>query len=636
MKPSLGTSLKMRYTFKNFEFDCESLVLRENGQSLPIRHNEAKLLTLLITQADEVLSKEDILSQVWQGKVVSEQAVFQNISHLRNLFGNDAIKTFPKRGYQWQLPLGDCKTVTTNSHDAEQPTLTAPAQETHSATSTSPSQPQTKASSKTAPIWLMPLITSVILLSLVYIFSQYQSNSASKSPLKKMAYIPISFAQGDGSINPENTLTLADNETIDFTAIKNITTESFYNTIELEYPHLAPKHPLILMAQVRTHEQQHYIDFIVKGPFAEWQGQLSGDSTDDVIKKLKTHLKQNVIYDLLNTAQAPELQQANLSIAHQQSPDDLIILSALIHSYVGMDELEKAMVMADKLANIAEGQGNWQQLGKALLFQSEILTRKELYELSSHKLLSAINYFEQIGDLKRQADAWFAHSWLDHQEDDYPAIKENLLKSAQLSLDANDIPRELDALTYLSVLAHKHHQEVDKYLYLQQAESKMKSYQLPIYHFAKIPFHYAIFAKTPSDKEPHWKQVLEYTQLTPEHWVAQSSRKRLMRHYLKQDRINEATALITPDATDNADNSYLKTLLAQANVNTELFNHHAQRTFEQARLAGDKRLSLDVALLLCSDPTAQVNYDFYSQYIQDNASKYWLRVNKEKLLALNF
>ena len=164
----------------------------------------------------------------------------------------------------------------------------------------------------------------------------------------------------------------------------------------------------------------------------------------------------------------------------------------------------------------------------------------------------------------------------------------------------------------------------------------MKSYQLPIYNFAKIPFHYAFFAKTPSDKAPHWKQVLDYTKLTPDHWVAQSSRKALMRHFIKQNRLSEAKVLIANVTTDNAENSYLRALLAQAMLDAKLFNHHAQRTFEQARLAGETRLSLDVALLLCSEPNTQVNYDFYSQYIQDNANKYWRRDNKEKLLALNF
>ncbi|MCW8997322.1 MAG: winged helix-turn-helix domain-containing protein, partial [Kangiellaceae bacterium] len=95
----------MRYQFKTFEFNSESLVLIENGEAIEIRHNEAKVLALFLENTEKVLSKEEILSSVWQDKVVSDQAVFQNISHLRNLFGNAAIKTFSKRGYQWQLDV---------------------------------------------------------------------------------------------------------------------------------------------------------------------------------------------------------------------------------------------------------------------------------------------------------------------------------------------------------------------------------------------------------------------------------------------------------------------------------------------------------------------------------------------------
>ena len=620
-----GTFLNtMRYSFKNFEFDSDSLVLRQSGQSLAIRHNEAKVLTLLLGQTDKVFSKEEILSLVWQDKVVSEQAVFQNISHLRSLFGNAAIKTFAKRGYQWQLAVEELSAATQVT--AQKSSVTTVTASPTNLANTFPSKKQRNIKG----YWPYALLATMMLMVIIAINFQNKTTTANETVLKKIAYIPISSAE-DG-----DNFTLADNEHFDFTALNNITTDEFHNNLELTYPELAKIHPLILTAQIRRHNQHSYIDFLVKGPSGDWQGQLSGVSSKEVIEKLQQHLQQQVIYDLLNTAQSPELKQANLSIAHQKSPNDLIILGALINVYIMMDEPEKAMVMADKLANIAEQQGNWQQLGNALLFQSKVLTQKELYELSAHKLTTAISYFEQIGDLKRQADAWFAHSWLDHQEENYPAIKISLLKSADLSFKANDIPRELDALTYLSILAYKHSQTDDKYLYLQQAEKKMKSYQLPIYHFAKIPFHYAFFAKTTADKEPHWKQVLEYTKLTPDHWVAQSSRKALMRHFLKQNRLAEAKALMDNINTDNAHNSYLNALLAQATLDAELFNHHAQRTFEQARLAGETRLSLDVALLLCSEPNTQVNYDFYSQYIQDNANKYWRQDNKEKLLALNF
>ena len=598
----------MKYKFLDFEFNSTNLVLSQNGNDIAIRHNEAKLLALMLSQPERVFSKENILAQVWQDKIVSEQAVFQNISHLRSLFGNGAIKTFSKRGYQWQLALNTDLDVIPE------------------ATTKGKHIPITKPKTFKHVYALAFSIITLVAISLIIVFLP-----SNKAPLIKtnIAYIPFEK-------QTENTFqALSNNTNFNFIALNNLDYRSFIATSELKYPNLANKTPLILTGEFRSHNQLTYLGFILKGPHAQWEGLLSGHSQLDVTNKLKLHLNQSFIYDLIGKPQAPALKLANLLIAHQERPNDFIVLSQLIDIYIQTDELDKAMVMADKLANIANSQNNYQQMGVAFLHQSTILTRKDLYELSSQKLELAITHFEQIHDLKRQADAWNAQSWLDHQFDDYPAIKISLLKSAQLALDAKDKQRELHALTYLSVLAHKHKQEEDKYLYLQQAENKMLQYELPIYHFAKVPFHYAIYASKLADKEPHLKQVLEFTALTPDHWVAQDSRETLMKYYISINRLEEAQALVENLRSDNAENSYLKTLLAQAQMQTDLFITHAQRTFEQAQLAGNKYLSLDTALLLCDASDGKINYDFYSQFISENATLGWRSRNEEKLMALN-
>ena len=106
---------------------------------------------------------------------------------------------------------------------------------------------------------------------------------------------------------------------------------------------------------------------MVTGSFSEWPGQLSGSSRQDVIEQMQRHLKQQVIYDFISTPQPLELRQARLSIAHQASPNDLIILRKLSIFYYKTDELEKAMVMADKLINLAQSQNNTQHMCRALL-----------------------------------------------------------------------------------------------------------------------------------------------------------------------------------------------------------------------------------------------------------------------------
>jgi DNA-binding winged helix-turn-helix (wHTH) protein len=605
----------MRYRFNDFEFDSTSLVLSKNSEILAIRHNEAKVLKLLIEQPDNVFSKEDILSHVWQDKVVSEQAVFQNISHLRSLFGNQAIKTFSKRGYQWQLEVDPIHP------DVEKAQSVLSSNIPHQ-------QASALAKPKSKNHWLVIALASLILFIIAAVILMVVSPPKEKNAVINMAYIPISNQQEAELVR------LDDNEYFDFTELSQLNTADFQASVELEYPLLADEHPLILSGFIRRYNKKTYLDFILKGPFSDWQGQISGVDQQAVLNQLQLHLHQPVIYDLLNKVQAPELKQANLSIAHEQAPNDIIILSQLTNTYIRLGELNKAMVMANKLEKISLLLNNEQYVGNALLFQSQVLTRKELFELSANKLGSAIEQFKKINDLTRQADAWFEQSWIDHNQADYQATKNSLLKSAQLAFDAQDKQRELSALTYLSVLAYKNHQEDDKYLYLRQAENKMKAYQLPSYHFAIVPYHYALFAKSPEDKAPHFKQVLELAELTPDFWAAQNSRQQLMEYYISQNRLKEAQALIIGITKDNAQNSYLRTLLAQAQQNDEAFVSHAQHTFEQAELAGNISLSLDMALLMCSTKSTQVNYDFYFQYIDKKSTAYWRRNNAEKLSAL--
>ena len=602
----------MRYKIEEFEFDSLSLVLMKNGEPIAIRHNEAKVLALLLENLDTVLSKENILSAVWQDKIVSEQAVFQNISHLRILFGNNAIKTFSKRGYQFQLSVEKPALLTENPLQ-EEPVIEAPVQ------------------AKSAKIGNLPYILtmSFFMLIIAYINWPERSTEDDLHPVIKLAY--LSFIDQKAT----TTLSLHDNNTFDYTELTHLDSATFLTSTELEYPNLSDQHPFVLAGKLRTFNNKVYIDFVLKGPYTDWKGQLYADSTKALIQKLQQHLRQPFIYQFLSSPQSPEFKKSSLSIAHQQYPKDSIILGQLINIYIETKELDKAMVLAEKLSKNANVQKDWQQLGNAYLLQSSILTRKELYEISENKLALATKSFEYINDLARQADAWNAQSWLDHQYDDYTAVKASLLKSAELAFNAGDKLRELHALTYLSVMAHKHKQENDKYSYLREAERKMTAYKLPIYHFAKVPFHYAIFAKTPQGKEPHLKQVLAFTQLTPDHWVAKSSRKQLVLQYLEEGRLEEAQALVESTNTDNAENSYLKTLLAKSHNQYETFLIHAKRTFEQAQLAGSHTLSLDIALLLCSTKDMDVNYDFYSLYIDENSTVNWRKANKLKLLARN-
>ncbi|MCF6436899.1 winged helix-turn-helix domain-containing protein [Pseudoalteromonas sp. MMG022] len=162
----------MKFRFSHFEFDCEALVLTNNGKVFSLNEKPAKLLALLLTNAEHIHSKDEILEAVWPGREVTNQVVFQSIGHLRALFGDDAIKTFSRKGYQWQLPL-------TEVTDDEAPPATSPQVETPKQTANNdnnedlsiPSAPEDNIATDTPkPAWPLAAATLLGLLAGAYFF----------------------------------------------------------------------------------------------------------------------------------------------------------------------------------------------------------------------------------------------------------------------------------------------------------------------------------------------------------------------------------------------------------------------------------------------------------------------------------
>ncbi len=102
------------YRFSEFEFDEERLRLSYQGELTPLRHKTALLLKLLLGERGGVLSKQQIIDQVWQRQMVSDQSVFQAISELRQRLApaGDLIATHPGIGYEWISPVA-CDLVDT-------------------------------------------------------------------------------------------------------------------------------------------------------------------------------------------------------------------------------------------------------------------------------------------------------------------------------------------------------------------------------------------------------------------------------------------------------------------------------------------------------------------------------------------
>ncbi|HEX6738789.1 MAG TPA: winged helix-turn-helix domain-containing protein, partial [Vicinamibacteria bacterium] len=94
------------FSFGPFRLDLRKRVLWRDGELVPLAPKALDLLAALVSQAGDVVRKEDLLAQVWPDVVVEEANLSVNVSALRKVLGDQAdgrpwIQTVPRRGYRF-------------------------------------------------------------------------------------------------------------------------------------------------------------------------------------------------------------------------------------------------------------------------------------------------------------------------------------------------------------------------------------------------------------------------------------------------------------------------------------------------------------------------------------------------------
>src|SRR6266478_2628542 len=94
-----------RYRFGPFELQPDKRRLLKDGATISLRPRAFDLLAALVERAGHMVTKDDLLAQVWPKMVVEEAALHVQVSALRKVLGSDAITTVSGRGYQFTLPV---------------------------------------------------------------------------------------------------------------------------------------------------------------------------------------------------------------------------------------------------------------------------------------------------------------------------------------------------------------------------------------------------------------------------------------------------------------------------------------------------------------------------------------------------
>lgn len=93
------------YRFDRFELRPSERVLLVDGTPAALGSRALDLLLCLVNHRDRVVSKDEVLQQVWPGQVVEENNLAVHVSALRKVLGAGAIATVSGRGYRFTPAL---------------------------------------------------------------------------------------------------------------------------------------------------------------------------------------------------------------------------------------------------------------------------------------------------------------------------------------------------------------------------------------------------------------------------------------------------------------------------------------------------------------------------------------------------
>jgi len=79
----------MMYRFGAFELDLAAVELRCAGEALSLEPQVFGLLALLVENRDRLVSKDEIVEKVWDGRVVSDAAIASRVKSARHALGDD-------------------------------------------------------------------------------------------------------------------------------------------------------------------------------------------------------------------------------------------------------------------------------------------------------------------------------------------------------------------------------------------------------------------------------------------------------------------------------------------------------------------------------------------------------------------
>jgi DNA-binding winged helix-turn-helix (wHTH) protein len=126
----------LRYLFEEYAFDTDRRELHRGADVVSVAPQVFDMLDYLIRNRERVVSKDDLINAIWNGRIVSDAALTTRLNVARGAIGDTGeeqrlIKTLPRKGFRFVGPVREvqglgCTAVTDNRVEPPKPALTLP------------------------------------------------------------------------------------------------------------------------------------------------------------------------------------------------------------------------------------------------------------------------------------------------------------------------------------------------------------------------------------------------------------------------------------------------------------------------------------------------------------------------------
>ncbi|MEW6992521.1 transcriptional regulator [Colwelliaceae bacterium 6441] len=592
----------MIFSFNGFQFNCEQMLLTRDEQVIPLSDKPAQLLRIFLNEPNKIHTKSSLLEIVWPDRVVTEQVVFQNISYLRAKFGDDAIKTFPKKGYQWQLPA----TIVEKTIEAPE----CLSKNSSPNTATIKTKLFTRYSSNKKPIYIVALgllLLCLPLLSFVLVTNKQNIQSSVESS-------SITLVNAAQSLDSGKTISLSGNP------------KALFDSPDVIWAKYTSEPSQLLIATMFYRVgQQVALRFHIQGGERGWQDYLLANSRDEALSKLEQLLSQLSSTRFFQTSKA-YTGLAELMTINDDEQNYELVSNQRIKLLFQLSDFDSANTLIDQL--LIENPSMLRE-GLLYLLKAKISSWNRKDETAQESVIKALTIFKTLNLAQLEAQALIEQAWVHLAKQSFRQGIQVLNQAVSRARSTNEPLIEFKAHLTQAFMASKAGLTELSYAQVGLANELMKLHQLARVHQTQIDNTAVWMAQSSEERLSHYENILSRPfslQYEQYFYVAANA---LRDYFIDERDWSAARATVKPWQRESFQ------LLSQARISLAENNQQginiAENAFRVAQLDHYNVDALDAALLLLQqgDKINNEAYLEYIMYIKKNASNRWLSQNRQ-------